>query len=298
MFKAKTTSFLINSCFSKSNTTHWFPTDTGTPIQCSPGYYNNQTQSDSPDDCESCDGGSYCATAGLTTPTGLCSAGFYCTGNSTEAAQATVCTFVGRAAGFEGTDFWSDFLNQTCNASGSVYEIQQQSESVFVYFLFQESTTGGPCRAGTYCPEGSTLPLACAGGSYAPNDTMAACDMCPAGSYCSQGASAKDECQPGYYCPENSTFQQPCDKGTYNNQSGLSTNIVCWKSYVKIEIYDTPRFGALRWLNSSWLEFTSLTFSTQHLGQGSVDACLPCDPGNYCPNSSMSKPEGQCAPGW
>lgn len=123
---------------------------------------------------------------------------------------------------------------------------------------FQESSTGGPCRAGSYCPEGSSRALPCVGGSYAPNDTMSECIVCPNGTYCSPAASQTVECQPGYYCPENSTFEIPCEKGTYNKQSGwllFNFNSVYW---IKLLLF--------------WLTLHGLHFGTH---RGLMECVLP-----------------------
>ena len=47
-------------------------------IQRSSGTFSNNTGLKSELECTNCTGGMYCETAGLTSPTGNCSAGYYC----------------------------------------------------------------------------------------------------------------------------------------------------------------------------------------------------------------------------
>lgn len=50
----------------------------GTPENCPPGTYSSATQLTRLSDCLPCASGSYCATPGLVTPTGLCNEGYFC----------------------------------------------------------------------------------------------------------------------------------------------------------------------------------------------------------------------------
>jgi hypothetical protein len=58
---------------------------TVTPAPCPAGTYNPATASTSLAACLSCTPGSYCASAGLSAPTALCAAGYYCTGSARSA---------------------------------------------------------------------------------------------------------------------------------------------------------------------------------------------------------------------
>ena len=112
------------------------------------------------------------------------------------------------------------------------------------------------CRAGSYCPRGSSAPLACEAGSYsnatdiasaaeciptdagfsaptssvaqtpcapgtvAPGARSGACTRCPAGEY--QDAEGQMECKPcdrGFYCEEGAAAPLPCPGGTHMNAS-------------------------------------------------------------------------------
>lgn len=49
---------------------------TGNPVPCPVGMWSNSTRLKSVEECQSCPGGFYCASTGLTKPTELCSDGY------------------------------------------------------------------------------------------------------------------------------------------------------------------------------------------------------------------------------
>lgn len=60
-------------------TGHYCPGANGYNYSACPiGTFNNVTMLESESECTDCIGGSYCATPGLSMPTGLCAAGYYC----------------------------------------------------------------------------------------------------------------------------------------------------------------------------------------------------------------------------
>ena len=61
--------------------------DTSAPTNCLAGKYSGMTKLTNDTYCKSCEPGSYCATAGLSTPTGECTPGYYCAEGSTSATQ-------------------------------------------------------------------------------------------------------------------------------------------------------------------------------------------------------------------
>lgn len=58
---------------------------------------------------------------------------------------------------------------------------------------------GGICPLGHYCPTGSDRPLGCSPGSYADEEGLALCKLCPAGYYCMINATdfVTSECPEG-----------------------------------------------------------------------------------------------------
>ena len=129
---------------------------------------------------------------------------------------------------------------------------------------FTPTLTPQPCVAGSYCPEGSLLPLPCPEGTFssATNLTSAAlCTVCPLGHACAVGATAPSECSPGTYsdvlrratcipvpagfyqaayaafnylicelgsyCPEAASAPLPCPAGTYGSATDLASAEQC-----------------------------------------------------------------------
>jgi len=106
------------------------------------------------------------------------------------------------------------------------YSISIEAIRVFWFqtaspFHLQTTATGGPCPVGHYCPENSTRPIECPGGSYAKTEAKDECDVCPAGSYCPIGAYNLTDCPVGSFCPSKSPAPIPCDQGTFNNETGV-----------------------------------------------------------------------------
>ncbi len=63
-------------------------TGTSNPAPCVVGTFSNTTGVRRVDDCSPCSPGMYCASAGLTAPTGYCAAGYYCLAGSNTSAPA------------------------------------------------------------------------------------------------------------------------------------------------------------------------------------------------------------------
>ena len=122
-------------------------------------------------------------------------------------------------------------------------------------------TMGGQCRAGTYCPAGSSAPIECDGGSYCDADGLdAPTGLCDAGYYCNSSAIMSnptsdptgDTCPKGHYCPAGSAAPVPCPPGTFNDM-----------------------------------------FTQQELSN-----CQPCTAGEYCAGYGNEATDGQCDAGW
>ena len=90
--------------------------------------------------------------------------------------------------------------------SGAPACVQLVSVLTFYYLIFEgsntsrpdiPSSTGGPCPPGTYCVNGSSLPVNCDAGTYNPISVQDACLDCPPGYYCVNGASIAQDCPTG-----------------------------------------------------------------------------------------------------
>ena len=121
---------------------------------------------------------------------------------------------------------------------------------------------GGHCLAGTYCPMGSSAPVACDPGYYCASDHLSnTSGLCDGGYYCyasnvypnpSESNVTGNPCPLGAYCPPGSASPTQCQSGYY--------------------------------LNSTHND--------------DVSDCLLCTPGMYCAGSGNEVPDGYCDAGW
>ena len=262
------------------------PEGTAEPVNCPIGTYSGETGLGHVMECQDCPAGMYCDAAGLITPTGNCSEGFICEGAATS-ATAELCP-----AGFyclNGTTSPQPCPRGTfSNISGLQYA-EQCIPCTSGQYCDNEglTTTSGPCSAGYYCPEGSSVsmpeeyhcptglycpggtahPLECSSGYYTNTSRMITCLICPAGYYClpvygEDGSlpvmpiNATQNvlpCPQGHFCPEGTgTNWVKCPLGTYSNVSGLQ----------------------------------------------SVFECVPCDAGMFCDAVGLTQPTGLCSTGY
>lgn len=92
-----------------------------------------------------------------------------------------------------------------------------------ISFLLRHS--GGPCRPGYYCPEGSVIGEPCPEGTYVGHpgsENISSCVQCDEGKYCAGTnlSAPTDDCAPGYFCPLGQTRKDPpeyvCIQGVYS----------------------------------------------------------------------------------
>ena len=236
---------------------YYCPVGTGIIWQsCPTGTFSINTHLNDSSQCTQCTGGYYCGNPNSTTVSGECSAGYFCTegsdtttpdtnfkgtagpcpagsycplrtttpqpcpagrySNNTKLAASSDCDLCayGRYCGESGLttpsgDCWGGFYCLRGAASPNNPT---------------NDTTGGPCPTGHFCPNGTSYPLACPGGTYNPTIGMAECTQCPAGFFCPQKSEmfSSNPCPAGHYCPIGTShgLQYPCDKGYYNNYTG------------------------------------------------------------------------------
>lgn len=85
-------------------------------------------------------------------------------------------------------------------------------------------STGGPCPATHYCPEGTSSPFPCTAGTYNNITQQALCFECPAGYFCPDNTTHFEDfpCPAGHYCPAGTNYstEYPCPEGTYRAYEG------------------------------------------------------------------------------
>jgi hypothetical protein len=113
-------------------------------------------------------------------------------------------------------------LPYACSAGlvGSAEPVDQTSSSCggacpARFLCPQQATTEPvPCPTGSYCPQGSVLPLSCPAGTFSNTTGLASpteCEPCPA----------------GHSCPVGATQPVPCTSGTFSPAEGLAACVSC-----------------------------------------------------------------------
>eukprot|EP00347_Sterkiella_histriomuscorum_P024400 403331247 len=236
--------------------------NTITPTLCGPGYYNSLTNAKSPDDCQACTSGKFCATSGLTSSSGSgdCAAGFFCQSGAISATPSTdpsgnnkygpcpkgyYCplstgapfpcpsgTFGASTGLTQSSSCTSCTAGKYCNSGGLS---APQGDCSPGYYCPVGTISMRPlltyCTLGEYCPLGSSSATSCPAGTYQNQEKQASCITCPKGYYCPLMTSTfiGKECPMGYYCPAGtqSQNQYPCPQGTYNIKTKASSAKEC-----------------------------------------------------------------------
>ncbi|KAK3560704.1 hypothetical protein QTP86_014744, partial [Hemibagrus guttatus] len=270
---------------------HYCPTGTSLKNQypCPAGTFNPYTRMSRVDDCLKCTAGFFCKAPGQSAPFGPCAAGHFC-------------------------------------LSGAVSPTPE------------DGVTGDGCPPGHYCPAGSSFPLPCPPGHYSnssKNTELSACLPCPAGFACSsRGLSAPSHvCHAGYYCPQGQNTSQPaqylcspghmcppgsatqisCDPGSYQSLYTQAECLLCQPGFFCPGSID-PETGIMTGTTTpvpcpvghycpagtkSGHEFLCPVGTyINELGISSVEQCVPCPSGKYCGFSGLSRPTGDCSPGY
>jgi hypothetical protein len=225
------------------------------PENCPAGTFGDGTKFRQKEDCADCTPGMYCATSGLTAPTGLCSQGFYCIlGAKTPTSSDDVNT--GGVCPAGGYCPVGSAVALPCpagtfsNVAGQFDASQCGACSVGFYCAGTNlNAPTGPCDPGYYCSGGSSTPTqfitqagyysaagaatpaACLPGTYNPQTAQETCTLCPAGYTClSSAMTALVDCPRGQYCLKGNTtnFQPvPCPLGTFSVNLNLQTEAAC-----------------------------------------------------------------------
>ena len=159
------------------------------------------------------------------------------------------------------------------------------------------STHGGECKPGFFCPEGSVSPIPCLAGHYCNDFRLSQVSgACHPGYYCTGRAISSrpkdtetgDVCPCGHYCPEGSPFPEPCPDGYYSNTTGSRDITSCRPC-------DKGSFCSLQGL----CEINGLCSAGYYCPEGQSSprpSDFLCPPGHYCPLGS-SRPIA-CDPGY
>lgn len=253
----------------------------GKEYLCPNGTFGNVTHLKTDSECNPCTAGSYCDINGLTKPTGLCLAGYFCTSgaylpNPVDGTTGNICqpgnycpegspNVVPCPAGYYSTSTGLKSVQECTGCDPGTYcegigKTAPTGNCSAGYYCSHNASvpaptdgiTGNKCPVGHYCPIGTAQPKLCSPGFYTDTELNAVCLICPAGKYCTNGSNPQD-CPPGYYCPAGTGQNwQGCPSGTFSNDVGLKNE-------------------------------------TQ---------CTQCTPGYYCANMNLTAPSGFCNAGF
>lgn len=283
---------------------HYCPSGTSFPEPCPPGTLNDFPGRSNLSDCKPCPPGEFCGQSGLSTPSGSCSGGWYCSLGS-PTPQPSDPLIGGRCQpGFYCPN--GSFSQLPCT-SGYYCDITGLSEVSGPcnagYFCSvgadiptpTDGFTGDFCPCGHYCQLATNRPQPCPQGLYSNvsgNSAPSDCTPCKAGKYCeSEGLCAPTgPCAAGYYCPSGQSLSQPndyvcitghscpegsvipvpCTSGRYQNLPGQSTCLPCSSGHYCLE-------GSV---NPTPCPAGTLRNETNGISSGD---CELCTGGYYCP---------------
>lgn len=177
---------------------YYCPSGTG-PVwqQCPVGTYGSSTLLAASSDCTQCNGGKYCDTPGITSVSGDCLAGYFCTSGADSATPSGLVGVSGPCTAghycpaattnpvpcLVGTYSNTTGLTQSSQCTdcdygkycGTTGLIEPTADCFAGFYCLQGATagnnpttdaTGGPCPIGHYCPTGTSFPIGCASGTY------------------------------------------------------------------------------------------------------------------------------------
>ncbi|XP_043937062.1 neurogenic locus notch homolog protein 1-like [Protopterus annectens] len=213
------------------------PDGSAIPSPCPPGTYSNITGLKRVEQCADCPPGAFCTGFGNKVPTGLCEAGYFCTGRADTPAQHET---------MEGHYSSKGAFQALPCPRGTFQPIRAQS-------YCQECPSGSFCNetglmrpficpAGHYCPLGGTLPMPCPVGSYLSalgSSGLDSCQLCEMGMFCSRVGATVPEgpCLPGHYCSQGSHIPNPVGHGDFivrDISVGSQTQFFGKTPYIKI----------------------------------------------------------------
>ncbi|XP_068098135.1 neurogenic locus notch homolog protein 1-like [Hyperolius riggenbachi] len=189
---------------------HFCPEGTTSPKPCPAGTLKNATGGSSVDSCVPCYAGHFCASGGLSSPTGLCAAGFYCPGNFTSTSPTAFLCPKGH--------FCPPGSSHPIPCPTGQFQPNTGSHSCTPCqpgFYCQEAVAGHPqlCPPHSYCPAGTLYPLPFPNGTFTPMDVIGLrekgeCLPCPPGQYC-RGGKLQGPCAAGHFCLSGSSEFTP-----------------------------------------------------------------------------------------
>ncbi|XP_033028437.1 signal peptide, CUB and EGF-like domain-containing protein 1 [Lacerta agilis] len=174
--------------------------------------------------------GYFCDGTGLASPSGLCHAGFYCSGGAVSPGPQLVTSRGGQCPPGHYCVSGSG-RPQLCPAGSysPFWGMAQCLECPEGVYCDVGSANYTNCPVGYYCPRGTKFAtqFPCPRGTYSEIlniKTVLDCQLCPPGKFCSKPGlvSPDGTCMPGWYCPPGSTSGKLVSPG---NNTGIGEYI-------------------------------------------------------------------------
>ncbi|CUE73353.1 membrane-associated protein, putative [Bodo saltans] len=287
------------------------PPGTGTVLPlCPAGSFNPIQGLNSSTQCQLCTPPRVCSSRGMSSPGGICAAGYYCGGGAIDPYGRT-----GVLGGPQAV-YGRDKLGRTicppgyycpagastplaCNAgtyNPRVGGTNLRHPACCATVVSIAQCQGGDCTSGHYCPNATATPIPCPAGTLASTVGASSCPLCPEGYYCPLGTTTPIICPPGRYCPTGTTTTIPtCPIGSFSNQTGLIAMNQCVRC-AGATACTVPGLNASK-KTAVPLACPPGTYNPFSYGN-STNACTLCVAGSYCGNSSMTAPSGLCSAGF
>ncbi|KAM9299008.1 uncharacterized protein PAF06_016002 [Gastrophryne carolinensis] len=317
---------------------HYCTQGTHSPMPCPAGTWSDKEGCSSRVDCQPCPGGQYCNISGLTSPSGICAAGYYCAGGSESSAPSN-----GPSGGLcPPGHYCPPGSASPILCPPGTYVSQSGATECGICPAGKYCVPGmspNLCPRGFYCPQGTGLDWkACPPGTYSSElglETAAGCRLCDAGKYCmfSNATSASGDCAagyfcatgsrlpnpeletpgsagpcpPGHYCAQASAVPTPCPQGTFSlktklhSESGATECGICPAGKYCVPGMSPnlcPR--GFYCPQGTGLDWKACPPGTysSELGLETAAGCRLCDAGKYCMFSNATSASGDCAAGY
>ena len=156
---------------------------------CPLGTYGDRAGLQNAVECTGCTGGSYCSSSGLSAPSSVCPAGYYCPVGSANSTSKIICPIGSYCP--QGSVSASPCPPGTYNPSTGKRAVQECLDCSPGSYCGNYNLTAptGPCSAGFFCYEGSNVssPRSLYISSYTGRQSGGG--VCTVGHYCPQGTS-------------------------------------------------------------------------------------------------------------
>ena len=249
--------------------------DSQSPRPCPVGTFNNLTHRSNINECVKCLEGHFCGKPALSSPSGICFAGYYCKRGSSLPNPSNTTQNGGPCP--VGHRCPNGTVVPIPCLPGEYNPITRRDTCLpcpSQYFCPNASFETTECPVGYFCPNSSGSPEPCPIGTYknyTKGSSLNECKLCPPGMFCPTAGQKEPQglCAGGWYCRGGSWEEKPLNGSIFVNESACpllgDTGGFCAKGTFCPPGSDQPR---------------------------------PCTPGYYCDQDYLYKESGLCSAGF